>query len=58
MSLKTLIYLNPQHPEDDDPSMHFAALMAWPGSSPTGAMECIKLLGNDMLPPVRTELSE
>ncbi|WP_162801977.1 LLM class flavin-dependent oxidoreductase [Ornithinimicrobium murale] len=36
---------------------HLAMRLAWPGSKQSDAMECIDLLGAEVLPRVRTELS-
>ncbi|MBO0804621.1 MAG: LLM class flavin-dependent oxidoreductase [Nocardiopsaceae bacterium] len=36
---------------------HLAMRLAWPGSAPTDTLACIELLGNEILPRVRAELS-
>jgi alkanesulfonate monooxygenase SsuD/methylene tetrahydromethanopterin reductase-like flavin-dependent oxidoreductase (luciferase family) len=35
---------------------HLAMRVAWPGSDPDHALECIELLGNEVLPAVRAEV--
>jgi alkanesulfonate monooxygenase SsuD/methylene tetrahydromethanopterin reductase-like flavin-dependent oxidoreductase (luciferase family) len=36
---------------------HLAMRLAWPGSDPADALDCIELLGHEVLPRVRAELS-
>ncbi len=36
---------------------HLAMRVAWPGSEPSEALECIELLGSNVLPAVRAELN-
>ena len=36
---------------------HLAMRIAWPGSDPSHAMECLELLGTEVLPRVRAELT-
>ena len=36
---------------------HLAMRVAWPGSDPTHAMDCIELMGREVLPAVRAELA-
>lgn len=36
---------------------HVAMRLAWPGSPPTDSLECIELLGNEVLPRLRAELT-
>jgi alkanesulfonate monooxygenase SsuD/methylene tetrahydromethanopterin reductase-like flavin-dependent oxidoreductase (luciferase family) len=36
---------------------HLAMRLAWPGSEPADSLECIELLGSEVLPRVRSELA-
>jgi hypothetical protein len=36
---------------------HIAMRLAWPGSAPAGGLECIELIGREVLPRVRAELA-
>ena len=36
---------------------HLAMRVAWPGSDASDAIECIEVLGTEVLPAVRSELS-
>ncbi|HEY1701611.1 MAG TPA: LLM class flavin-dependent oxidoreductase [Trebonia sp.] len=36
---------------------HVAMRLAWPGSAPADALECIELIGREVLPRVRSELA-
>ena len=36
---------------------HLAMRVAWPGSEPSEALECIEVLGSSVLPAVRAELA-